>query len=329
MIGRACDVARQVLAQAQTSVFDSVQASTAGDGVLIMCRQGAAAGLLRCRDAWEAFKGEEGLVGRRKGIMLRIFFLVFSQLTIGGLALMSLVPAADIGKGFFRTCASIYLLTLLFVLAGLEWARPWELLGFVLFTLGFLTYMASLWVDRLPDSLKLLKITLGVGCCAVIASALSYSPVASSMWEMTVRALNFLFSVLSLGAAMSGMLLGHWYLVTPELSLAPIKRLTAVLLGALVAQGILLALSMSPQLGMVPAAFVSRVQHLIAAYPYFLLGRISVGLVGTFGLATLTMWLLREGSTQAATGFLYTAVLTVTVGELIARFLFQLTGVPV
>jgi hypothetical protein len=163
----------------------------------------------------------------------------------------------------------------------------------------------------------------------VIASALSYSPAASSMWEMTVRALNFLFSVLSLGAAMSGMLLGHWYLVTPELSLVPIKRLTGVLLGALVAQGILLAVSVSPQLGVMPAAFVPRVQHLIAAYPYFLLGRISVGLVGTFGLATLTMWLLREGSTQAATGFLYTAVLTVTVGELIARFLFHLTGVPV
>jgi hypothetical protein len=52
-------------------------------------------------------------------------------------------------------------------------------------------------------------------------------------------------------------------------------------------------------------------------------------LVGTFGLAVLTMWLLREASTQAATGFLYTAVLTVTVGELIARFLFRLTGVPV
>ena len=59
------------------------------------------------------------------------------------------------------------------------------------------------------------------------------------------------------------------------------------------------------------------------AYPYFLLGRALVGLVGTFGLAVLTMWLLREGSTQAATGFLYTAVLTVAVGELIARFLFQ------
>jgi hypothetical protein len=100
-------------------------------------------------------------------------------------------------------------------------------------------------------------------------------------------------------------------------------------LAALLAQGVLLALSISPDIGVVPDSLLPRVQHLLVAYPYFLLGRGLVGLVGTFGLAVLTMWLLREGSTQAATGFLYTAVLTVTVGELIARFLFQLTGVPV
>jgi hypothetical protein len=88
-------------------------------------------------------------------------------------------------------------------------------------------------------------------------------------------------------------------------------------------------LIVSPELGVVPSMLAPRVEHLLVAYPYFLLGRVLVGLVGTFGLAVLTMWLLREGSTQAATGFLYTAVMTVTVGELIARFLFQLTGVPV
>ena len=261
--------------------------------------------------------------------MLRIFFLVFSQLTVGGLAFMRLVPEAEIGKGFFRTCASIYLLIWVLVLAGLEWARPWELLGFALFTLLFLLYYISLWVERLPDSSRLLEMTAAVGCCAVVASALSYSPGGPAVDEATLRAPNFLLSTLSLGAAMSGMLLGHWYLVTPELSLVPIKRLTGTLLVALLAQGILLALSVSPDLGAVPDSLLPRVRHLLVAYPYFLLGRGLVGLVGTFGLAVLTLWLLREGSTQAATGFLYTAVLTVTVGELIARFLFQLTGVPV
>jgi DMSO reductase anchor subunit len=261
--------------------------------------------------------------------MLRIFFLVLSQLTVGGFALLSLVPLRQIGKGFFRTCALLYLLIMALVLAGLEWTRPWELLGFVLFFLLLVVYIASLWSERLPDSRQLLPITLAVGAGAVFASALSYASATTAAWEMSLRAVNFVLSALSLGAAMTGMLLGHWYLVTPELSLVPIKRLTGVLLASLIMQGGLLTLALVPELGALPATLAPKVQHLMAAYPYFLLGRVLVGLVGTFGLAVLTMWLLREGSTQAATGFLYTAVLTVTVGELIARFLFRLTGVPV
>jgi hypothetical protein len=261
--------------------------------------------------------------------MLRIFFLVFSQLTVGGLALLRLVPEVEIGKGFFRTCAGIYLLLWMLVLAGLEWARPWEFFGCVLFTLAFLIYYASLWLESLPDSARLLDITAAVGFCAVVASATSYVDQGAGFDAGALRAANFLFGSTSLGAATSGMLLGHWYLVSPELSLVPIKRLTAALLGALVAQGVTLALTASPEMGALPTVLVPRAEHLMAAYPYFLLGRVLVGLVGTFGLAVLTMWLLREGSTQAATGFLYTAVMTVTVGELIARFLFQLTGVPV
>lgn len=261
--------------------------------------------------------------------MLRIFFLVFSQLAVGSFALLSIVPLLEIGKGFFRTCALLYLLIMIVVLWGLSWTRPWELLGFVLFFLLLVFYLASLWIVRLPGSPRLLNITLAVGACAVIASALSDPSPATLTWATSLRALNFLSSALSLGAAMTGMMLGHWYLVTPELSLVPIKRLTGLLLGSLVMQGILLSLVLAPELGALPATFTSKVNHLMAAYPYFLLGRVLVGLVGTFGLAALTMWLLREGSTQAATGFLYSAVMTVTVGELIARFLFHLTGVPV
>ena len=261
--------------------------------------------------------------------MLRIFFLVLSQLSVGGFALLSLVPLPEIGKGFFRTCALIYLLVAALILGGLAATRPWELLGFVLFILLLVLYSASLWIDRLPDSTRLQKTTLTVGVAAIIGSALS-SPSADALgWETLLRVLNFLCSTLSLGAAMSGMLLGHWYLVTPELSLIPIKRLTGLLLGSLVVQGGVLTLILVPDLGMLPTALAPQVNQLMAAYPYFILGRMLVGLVGTFGLAALTMWLLRERSTQAATGFLYTAVLTVMVGELIARFLFYLTGVPV
>ena len=84
---------------------------------------------------------------------------------------------------------------------------------------------------------------------------------------------NFLFGTIALGAAMSGMLLGHWYLVTPELSLVPIKRLTGTLVGALVAQGVLLALTVSPELGTVPDLATAK----SAAPP----GGVSLFLVGT------------------------------------------------
>lgn len=261
--------------------------------------------------------------------MLRIFFLVVSQLAVGGLALLTLVPLREIGKGFFRTCGLLYLLLTVIVLGGLQWTRPAEVVGFVLFFFLLLVYLLSLWSERLPDSLQLLKGTLTVGIVAIIASALSYPSTPASAGETTLRTLNFLCSTLSLGAAMSGMLLGHWYLVTPELSLVPIKRLTGLLLGSLLVQGGLLTLTLMPESVVLPTSLAPKVQHLLAAYPFFLLGRMLVGLVGTFGLAALTMWLLREGSTQAATGFLYTAVLTVTVGELIGRFLLYLTGVPV
>jgi len=261
--------------------------------------------------------------------MLRIFFLVCSQLAVGGLALMHLVPAEEIGKGFFRTCASIYLLIWVLVVAGLDWDRPWEFLMFVLFTLLFLAYYASLWIEKLPSSKRLLELTAIVGLGAIGASALGYSANGYFTDEALFRIPNFLLSTIAMGAAMTGMLLGHWYLVTPELSLVPIKRLTGILVGVLMAQGILLVFTVWPDIGAVPDSLVPRVQHLLLGYPYFLLGRALVGLVGTCGLAVLTMWLLQEASTQAATGFLYTAVLTITVGELIARFLFQLTGVPV
>ena len=150
----------------------------------------------------------------------------------------------------------------------------------MLFTLLFLAYYASLWFEKLANRSRLLEITSVVGFCAVVASALSSSAGGPPLDEALVCVPNFLFGTIALGAAMTGMLLGHWYLVTPELSLVPIKRLTGTLVGVLVAQGVLLALTVSPGLGAVPPPLLPRVEHLLVAYPYFLLGRALVGAGG-------------------------------------------------
>ena len=46
-------------------------------------------------------------------------------------------------------------------------------------------------------------------------------------------------ATLALGSVTAGMLLGHWYLVTPKLSPVPLRRLIWPLIGALVSQGLL------------------------------------------------------------------------------------------
>ena len=43
-------------------------------------------------------------------------------------------------------------------------------------------------------------------------------------------------ATLALGSVTAGMLLGHWYLVTPKLSPVPLRRLIWPLIGALVTQ---------------------------------------------------------------------------------------------
>ena len=54
-------------------------------------------------------------------------------------------------------------------------------------------------------------------------------------------------------------------------------------MGALVAQGVVLALTVSPELGTVPTSLLPRVQRLLVASPYFFLGRALVGLMKMLG----------------------------------------------
>ena len=52
---------------------------------------------------------------------------------------------------------------------------------------------------------------------------------------------SLLAGALALGTVWSGMMLGHWYLVTPRLAPRPLLRLTAALAAVLVVQALLLA----------------------------------------------------------------------------------------
>ena len=72
----------------------------------------------------------------------------------------------------------------------------------------------------------------------MVAIALALAPLAGSGLGAALIALTVLLSATVLGAATTGMLLGHWYLVTPALSNRPLLRSIVLLLVGLVSQAV-------------------------------------------------------------------------------------------
>jgi len=160
-----------------------------------------------------------------------------------------------------------------------------------------------------------LAVLVGVGTLAIAAISRP-SPAPYDVFALAALPLG----ALALGGADAAMLLGHWYLVTPKLSPAPLQTAALVVVLAVVLQGALVATSVargelvgaSDQVGLVVAIGI----------------RIGVGLVMTAGVALAAWWTARM-NTQSSTGLLYVGLGTALAGEISARVLFFLTGAPV
>jgi hypothetical protein len=128
--------------------------------------------------------------------------------------------------------------------------------------------------------------------------------------------LAVLAGALALGTALTALSLGHWYLVTPSLSVRPLVQLSLACLGCVLVQSALLLLF---ALGAPPSLF--------STYALFFGVRVIFGLLVP-ALATLMTWrTARIRSLDSATGLLYVTAALILAGEITARSLFFLTGV--
>jgi DMSO reductase anchor subunit len=128
-----------------------------------------------------------------------------------------------------------------------------------------------------------------------------------------------LAGAMALGAALTGLSLGHWYLVSPTMSVQPLIRLTFLCIGALVCQSLLLlALLFSPGVD---------TQALLSNYSLFVGVRVLFGLAVPLVACVMTWRTARIRSLDSATGLLYIVAALILAGEIAARSLFFLTGV--
>lgn len=269
--------------------------------------------------------------------ILDIFYLVFSQLAVGGFILLLLVPKGLVGANFYRLMGSIYLLV-----SGLSrcadlarhqqpvtflnffgfWQNPESILV-ISFVLLVCVYTLSWWFKR-PLFTQILFIGGSIcGAVWIVLTAQRYFQIVQLPGEMVLLPLQFLTAAALLGAVHTGMWFGHWYLVTPDLPVIYLKRYNTVLLFTLSGVTLLLCLNLFFRQQSIDVVPFNVFYQIIFGM------RLLIGIAGTLLLYFITWDCLRPksvardvlGATRAATGFLFIAIITVFLGEFCSRFL--------
>lgn len=153
-----------------------------------------------------------------------------------------------------------------------------------------------------------------VGLAALVTLA-----AAGGTRSAPLFAAQIVIASIALGAVTAGMLLGHWYLVTPRLSPAPLRRIMWMLVGSLVLQGLLFA----------AAVLAVDGEALSGPMGWLTWLRLGVGVLLPIVVTVLALLASRAPSLQASTGLLYIGLALVLAGSIAGSSIGYLTGVPV
>lgn len=160
---------------------------------------------------------------------------------------------------------------------------------------------------------------IAIGSATVGLSALVVLAVGGGTRSAPLFAGQVVIAALALGAVNAAMLLGHWYLVTPRLSPAPLRRMMWLLVASLVLQGLTFAL----------ALVVVGTDALGGGLGWLTWLRLAVGVLLPIVVAALALMASGAASLQASTGLLYIGLALVMAGSIAGASISYLTGVPV
>jgi hypothetical protein len=180
------------------------------------------------------------------------------------------------------------------------------------FAAGCAAYLVAS-IARWPRSaLAVATAVLGMAALVVLAAA-------GGSRSVPLFAVQLVTAALALGAVNAAMLLGHWYLVTPKLSPAPLRRMMWLLVGSLVLQGILFGL----------ALVLVGTDAVAGSMGWLTWLRLAAGILLPIGITVLAVLASRAASLQASTGLLYIGLALVMAGSIAGASITYLTGVPV
>jgi hypothetical protein len=180
------------------------------------------------------------------------------------------------------------------------------------FGAGCLAYLVASMAGWPRAALAVVTALIGMGALVVLAAA-------GGSRSAPLFAVQLVTAALALGAVNAAMLLGHWYLVTPKLSPAPLRRMMWLLIGSLVLQAILFALALA----------VVGTEALAGGMGWLTWLRLGVGILLPIGITVLAVLASRAASLQASTGLLYVGLALIMAGSIAGASITYLTGIPV
>ena len=221
-----------------------------------------------------------------------------------------LTSSAEVTAGFFRVNSLVIMgiatfAALLAPAAGGSWPLP--------AAAAIAAWVASVaWLGERRRAGSLLAVATALLLAALTAIvSRSSGQTAGGAWPAAVAAL---LSGLLVGLTVHAMLLGHWYLNAPGMSVSALRRAIDQALVAWAACLVAAVAGAGPALGETLRTADSTTCALVSL-------RWLAGLVGLPVLLVMGRKTLDIPNTQSATGILYVACLAAILGELTAQLL--------
>ena len=239
------------------------------------------------------------------------------RLAAGLILMLPILPAALIPPRFYR----VHFLTALGLLAvvGLLFYETATTTFWVLYAVSALCCLIGsiVWhLDQAPGGNWTIWLTPGALAACLIHGCILERGEANVAWRIA----DDVSSALVLGSVTTAMLMGHSYLISPTMSMAPLMRLLAAI-----------ALSVALRIALACAGlwWWSRGQSVSTLETELMLWlpvRWILGLIAPLVLGWMAWETARIRSTQSATGILYVVVIVCFLGELTSQLLVEKTG---
>jgi hypothetical protein len=250
------------------------------------------------------------------GISLTWLMLPRSQITTGFFRIQSLLALAlgalggiTVGTSIFGDGTETPLLPLFAARGGCLLTAILAYLSSVLWTLG----------RRQSGTICLFAIA-GISTGTLLLGSLPHEALAVGHSLLTV--FSELATSLTIGGAVVGMLLGHWYLTSPTMSIAPLSTANVCFASAAGLRFLISAIGLAVGWQILIAAHVGGTPMM------WLVLRWLAGIVAPLVLALMVWRILRYRNTQAATGVLFVGVIVTFIGELSATLVSRELHLP-